>query len=49
MVWLVRPFYKVLFEFRSLKNQERNLAALSRENVDSRQNFLHLVGLEYRF
>lgn len=49
VVWLVRPFYKVLFEFRSLKNQERNLAALSRENVDSRQKFLHLVGLEYRF
>ena len=49
VVWLVRPFYKVLFEFRSLKNQERNLAALSRENVDSRQKFLHLVGLDYRF
>lgn len=49
VVWLVRPFYKVLFEFSTLKKQERNLAALSREKLTDRQSMLRYVGLDYRF
>ena len=49
VVWLIRPFYKVFFEFRSLEKQERNLNALSRENLQDRSQALRYVGLEYRF
>lgn len=48
-VWVYRPFYKVLFETGSLKKQKENLAALSEENLDERQQLLRYVGLEYRF
>ena len=49
VVWLVRPVYKVLFEFGTLTKQERNLSALSRDNIDSRRRMLQYVGLDYRF
>ncbi len=49
LVWLVRPFYKVFFEFSTLKRQERNLEALSRENLSDRRSMLRYVGLDYRF
>lgn len=47
-VWLVRPFYKVLFERRTLKQQEANLNVLTEENMETRQQLLQYVGLEYR-
>lgn len=49
LVWLIRPFYKVFFEFRTLKTQKQNLAALSPTNLRDRQSFLRHVGLDYRF
>ena len=49
VVWLIRPFYKVIFEFSSLEKQERNLNALSRENLQDRSQALRYVGLDYRF
>ena len=49
VVWLLRPFYKLLFEFSSLKKQERNLEALTKENLRDRRRMLQYVGLDYRF
>ena len=48
-VWVVRPFYKVLFEFRSLGRHKRNLTAMTGENVDERHRMLNEVGLDYNF
>lgn len=49
LVWLVRPFYKVLFEWKTLKRQKRNLEALGQEDLELRQEMLHYVGLDYHF
>ena len=48
-VWVYRPFYKVLCEGKTLKKKKQDLSALSDENLDARQQMLHLVGLDYRF
>ena len=47
VVWLVRPFYKVLFEWRTLERQRRNLNAVSWENIRTRRDALRYVGLDY--
>ncbi len=49
LVWLIRPFYKVLFERETLKEQERKLQALHEEEVDARRAVLHEIGLDYNF
>lgn len=49
VVWLIRPFYKVIFERSSLKKQQANLQELSRENMNRRREMLQYVGLDYRF
>lgn len=49
LVWIYRPVYKLLFEFRSLKGRQRDLRALSAENIRSRQEALDYVGLDYHF
>ena len=49
VVWLIRPFYKVFFEFSTLKKQKENLTSLTREKLDTRQKFLQHVGLPYHF
>ena len=46
-VWVVRPFYKVLFERESLQKQKRNLQAVNPENLRNRQAALDYVGLDY--
>jgi len=48
-VWVIRPFYKILFERRSLKRHEQNLEVLSRNNIELRQQMLNYVGLDYHF
>lgn len=48
-VWAVRPFYKILFERSSLKRHERNVEALSEDNLQTRRQLLNYVGLDYRF
>lgn len=49
VVWLIRPFYKVIFERKSLKRHEINLAAITPENMKTRQQLLNYVGLDYNF
>ena len=49
VVWLVRPFYKVLFERKDLKRQERNLNALDPKSLTARRELLNYIGLDYNF
>ena len=49
VIWLIRPFYKLLFERDSLKFQEQNLQALSEDRVAARRAVLHEIGLVYNF
>lgn len=49
VVWLIRPFYKVLFERETLEKQEQNLEALSEREVAARRAVLHKIGLDYNF
>ena len=49
VVWLIRPFYKVLFERETLEKQEQNLEALSEREVAARRAVLHEIGLDYNF
>lgn len=49
VIWLIRPFYKLLFERDSLKFQEQNLQALSEDRVAARREVLHEIGLDYNF
>ena len=49
IVWLIRPFYKLLFERETLEQQDRNLAALSEKEVAARRALLHEIGLDYNF
>lgn len=48
-VWLLRPFYKVLFERSSLKQHGRNMEALSKDGIQTRRQLLNYVGLDYGF
>lgn len=49
MRWAVRPFYKVLFEGKSLGRHKRNLSAMTEDRVEERHRMLQDVGLEYNF
>ena len=49
LVWLIRPFYKFLFERKSLQRQKQEMAVLSQENLEERHRMLRYVGLDYHF
>ena len=49
VVWLVRPFYKVIFEAKTLKWQKKNLDALTKDEIRQRRKMLNYVGLDYNF
>ena len=49
VIWVIRPFYKILFERKSLKRHEINLATITPENMQTRQQLLNYVGLDYNF
>ena len=49
VVWLVRPFYKVIFERESVSKKMEDVQLLSEENLELRQQMLDLVGLDYNF
>ena len=48
-IWIIRPFYKVLFEWRTMDKQKRNMDAVSRKNMKQRRKMLNYVGLDYNF
>ena len=49
LVWLIRPFYKVLFERKSLEKQKREMKALDKDALNSHEEMLKYMGLEYHF
>lgn len=49
MIWMVRPFHKLLFQRDAVRNQKKKLIALSQDNLQKRQDMLDYVGLEYHF
>lgn len=49
LVWVYRPFYKVLFERKSLSKQQKNLDTLSKDNIARQKQLLNYVGLDYNF
>lgn len=44
-VWLLRPFYKILFEFRSLDRQKREMAAIRTARLQEQRKAMQIVGL----
>lgn len=49
LVWIWRPFYKLLFERSSLKKRQKTLQYMTTERIDDRRQALHYVGLDYNF
>jgi hypothetical protein len=49
VVWIIRPFYKVLFEPKSLKQQKKNLEVMNDKAVKEHNKALEYVGLGYHF
>ena len=48
-VWVVRPFYKLLFDRQSLIRQKKRMDALADKNVEDHRKALQYVGLETHF
>ncbi|MBE6976544.1 MAG: hypothetical protein E7439_05035 [Ruminococcaceae bacterium] len=48
-VWLVRPFYKALFERKSLEEKKQEMDALDKDALESHEQMLKYMGLEYHF
>lgn len=46
-VWLIRPVYKLLFERKSLAQRKRVMDSMTPENLDTRQQMLRYVGLDF--
>jgi hypothetical protein len=49
LVWICRPFYKILWDRNSLKQHQEKLRLLTPEELDNRQQALNYVGLDYHF
>ncbi len=49
LVWVYRPFHKLLFERNDLKLHSRNLKIMSQENMDRHLKMLQYVGLDTNF
>lgn len=47
VLWAVRLVYKVLFDKKDLQKRKRDLAVITKGNIQKRQEFLHFVGLDY--
>ena len=48
-VWVVRPFYKVMFERESLARHQKAIQQLRPEQLKTRREMLGYVGLDYHF
>ena len=45
VVWIIRPFYKVLFERKSLESKKRDIKALGSKRLEKERYMLQYVGL----
>lgn len=48
-VWIVRPFYKLIAEKKSVIQHQQNIKTMSSGNIESRKEALLYVGLDYHF
>lgn len=49
LVWVYRPFYKLLFERQSLKREVASVKLVTEERLDARRQMLRSVGLDFNF
>ena len=49
LIWVIRPFHKLLFQRDAVKLQKKKMSALSQDNIQQRQDMLNYVGLDYWF
>lgn len=49
LVWIYRPFYKLLFERQDISKQQRLMKNMTQENLDSHRKALEYVGLDPRY
>lgn len=49
VVWLIRPFYKLLFEHKSLEKRKREMEVLDNASLDAHHEMLQKMGIDYRF
>lgn len=49
LVWFCRPFYKVLFERKTLRDHKRKLDSITQEKIENRRQALRYVGIDYNF
>ena len=49
VVWVVRPFYKLLWERKDVARHRENLESMTQENMDQQKQLLNYVGLDYNF
>ena len=45
IVWLYRPFYKLLFERKDVQRHIKGLSAVNTEDVDARRELFRMIGL----
>ena len=48
-VWVMRPFYKLLWERKSLLQHRDNIHSITDEKVAQRRDLLEYMGIDYRF
>jgi len=46
LVWLIRPFYKMLFERQSLRRKKQDMDLISQEKLQMQKQLLQFVGLK---
>lgn len=49
VVWLIRPFYKLLFERESLEKRKREMEVLDQDSLKQHHRLLKTMGIDYRF
>lgn len=49
VVWLIRPFYKVLFERKSLDKRKKEMNVLDKNSVNQHHEMLKAMGIDYHF
>lgn len=49
VVWLIRPFYKILFEAKTLKKRKVEMQVLDKKSVDKQHELLKAMGIDYQF
>jgi hypothetical protein len=49
VVWVIRPFYKLLWEAKSLRRHGENLRRMEKGKLDVRRELLEYLGITYKF